>query len=255
MFLSVHIAEVNTGQAMASLRNKPEASAIEGCRYVETWMTAGFRKGTLPTLVITGSIMITAWDEDVHLERFLDHPTAKLYENGWRTKLEPARSIGQLPGLPELPRRERPTGDQPVAAITCGRVRANKFLPFIQAAGAAEREAASHPGFVEGLTLLRPPLIIGTFSLWRNATAMRQYTVGSYPGGHKEAMNKDKEQHFNHEMFFSRFVPYGSQGQWKGRNPLATLQSGDSGIPARERVGEAVGTVSRSGEPTDGYDV
>jgi hypothetical protein len=243
VFLSAHLAEVSTSKATAALRAKPDPAKIPGLRYAETWLTASLRSGILPSLTVSGIMLIAAWDDDEALDRFLSHPRAKLYENGWRVRLEPARSIGQLPGLPELPRQERPSGDGPVAAITIGRVRAGKLLPFVRAAGAAEREAAGHPGLIEGITLIRPPLVIGTFSLWRNAKEMRQYVTGSYPGGHSRAMDEDKKGQFHHEMFFSRYIPYASEGQWHGRNPLPGLEPAPVAVPA-PRSG---GLVSRAG--------
>jgi hypothetical protein len=232
VLLSAHIAEVSTGKAMTTMRSKPHPGRIPGMRYAQTWMTASLRSGMLPSLRITGVIMIAAWDDDEALDRFLDHPKARPYADGFRVRLQPARSIGQLPGLPELPRQERPIGDGPVAAFTTGRVRANRVLPFVKIAGAAEREAASHPGFLVGVNLLRPPLIIGTFTLWRSVKDMRSYAVGSYPGGHAKAVAADKEKQFNHEMFFSRYVPYAAEGQWHGRNPLPELEPAPVPVPA-----------------------
>jgi hypothetical protein len=224
MLLSAHIAEVGVAKAMRALLSKPDSSEIEGMRYAQTWLTAELRSGMLPSLTVTGVIMIAAWDDDESLDRFLHHKRAKPYEHGWRTRMRPARSIGVLAGLPDLPRQERPTGGHPVAALTMAKVRANRFLAFVKAAGAAEREAATHPGLLEGITLIRPPLVIGTFSLWRNAQDMRQYALGSYPGGHLAAIKTDRERQFHHEMSFSRHIPYAAEGRWKGRDPLATLQ-------------------------------
>ncbi|HST65103.1 MAG TPA: hypothetical protein VLM05_07925 [Mycobacteriales bacterium] len=232
MFLSAHIAEASTTRAAAALRSTPDPAKIPGMRYAQTWMTASLRTGMLPSLAISGMIMIAAWDEDEALDRFLDHPKARPYADGFRVRLEPARSIGQLPGLPELPRQERPIGDGPVAAFTTGRVRANRMLPFLKAAGAAERDAATHPGMIIGVNLIRPPLIIGTFSLWRSVKEMRQYTLGSYPGGHAKAVAADKEKQFNHEMFFSRYIPYAAEGQWHGSNPLPGLEPAPVALPA-----------------------
>lgn len=243
MFLSAHLAEVSTSKATAALRAKPDPARIPGLRYAETWLMASLRSGILPSVAVSGVMLIAAWDDDEALDRFLSHPRAKLYENGWRVRLAPARSIGQLPGLPELPRQERPTGDGPVVALTIGRVRANKMLPFTRAAGAAEREAAGHPGLIEGVTLLRPSLVNGTFSVWRNAKEMRQYVTGSYPGGHAKAMGKDKEGQYHHEMFFSRYIPYAAEGQWRGRNPLPGLEPAPVAVPAA-RSG---GVISRTG--------
>ncbi|TDD89632.1 hypothetical protein E1293_04565 [Actinomadura darangshiensis] len=223
MLLSAHIVQTGMGKALTAFRRPPDPGAVDGLRYARTYLTAELRKGMLPSLAITGVALIAAWDDDEYLDRFLYHRRARPYEDGWRVRMLPARSIGELPGLPDLPRRERPTGDLPVVAVTVGRVRANRFLRFVRAAGAAEREAAGHPGFVDGLTLLRPPLVIGTFSLWRNVRDMRQYVTGKYPGGHERAMKVDREHRLNHEMSFSRYVPYAAEGRWGASNPLDML--------------------------------
>lgn len=233
MILSAHIAEVGMAKAFRAFQSPPDPAAIDGLRFARSYLTAELRRGIFPSLKITGVALIAAWDDDESLDRFLSHRRAKPYANGWRVRLRPARSVGGLPGLPDLPRREQPTGDLPVAAFTVGRVRANRFLRFIKTAGAAERDAVGHPGFLDGITLMRPPLVIGTFSLWRNAHDMRQFAMGKYPGGHARAMRQDRAHQFNHEMFFSRHVPYAAEGKWRGVNPLDIPEySEGSGTPA-----------------------
>jgi hypothetical protein len=227
MLLSVHIAEVSARKAAAALRLTPEPDSVQGLRYAGSWLTVPLRKGLKPDLVPTGVLMFAAWDDDESLDKFLSHPRAAPYRDGWQTRMTPARSVGSLPGLPDMPRQEQPTGDRPVAAFTLGRLRASKLIPFYKTSTAAEREAQTHPGFIEGTGLFRPPLAAGTFSLWRNAREMRQYAVGSYPGGHKNAIAVDREGHFWNEMFFSRYLPCSSEGQWKGRNPLGELAAAD----------------------------
>jgi hypothetical protein len=224
MLLSVHIAEVSMRKAVAALRLNPEPDAVQGLRYARSWLTLPLRAGIMPEIVPTGVLMLAAWDDDESLDKFLSHPRAKPYRNGWRTRMTPVRSIGTLPGLLDLPRQEQPTEDQPVAAFTLGRLRGGKILPFLKTSGAAEREARTHPAFIEGVGLFRPPLGAGTFSLWRNAREMRQYALGTYPGGHRNAIAIDYERRFWHEMLFSRYLPYAAEGQWKGRNPLDELK-------------------------------
>jgi hypothetical protein len=224
MLLSVHIAEVSARKAAAALRLTPEPGSVQGLRYARSWLTLPLRAGMMPEMVPTGVLMLAAWDDDESLDKFLSHPRARPYRDGWRTRMIPARSIGTLPGLPDLPRQEQPAGDQPVAAFTLGRLRAGKIIPFLVTSGVAEREARSHPAFIEGVGLFRPPLAAGTFSLWRNVREMRRYALGTYPGGHKKAMAIDHERRFWHEMLFSRHLPYTAEGQWKGRNPLAELE-------------------------------
>lgn len=256
MFLSAHIAQVGYREAATALLRKPAPRSTPGLRYAESWLTTQLRSGLLPSLRPTGIAMIAAWDDDESFDRFVStHPYAGIFDGGFRMKMDPARSIGLLPGLPELPRQEKPTGDNPVAALTMATVRAGKFLPFAQAAGAAEREAAYHPGFLEGWNLLRPPLVVGTLTLWRDSAQMRDYVHGSRPGGHARAMDTDRRKQFHREMFFSRYIAYDARGQWKGRNPLATVNA-VAGYEAggRSRVLEATGTASRLSEPTERFE-
>lgn len=228
MLLSVHIAEVGFRKAVATIRRTPKPDSVQGLRFARAWAMMPLRMGMVPRIAVTGVLMLAAWDDDESLDKFLSHPRAKPYRHGWRTRMIPARSIGAMPGLEDLPRQERPTGDHPVAAVTRGRLRAGNLLPYFAAAAAAEREAQTHPAYIEGTTLFRLPLEIGTFTLWRNSREMLKYSIGNYPGGHKNAMVVERARPMMQEMFFSRHLPYSAEGQWKGRNPLAGLRPADS---------------------------
>lgn len=221
MILNIRLIECGRAAAVSALRHQVSPGRIDGLRYARTYLTAELRRGLLPSVDVTGAVLFTGWDDLEDAERFRDHPVARCFASGYEVSMQPARSIGQLPGLPELPRREIPVPDgSPVAAYTVAAVKASRFLPFLKAAGAAEREAASHPGFLDGISLIRPPLVIGTFSLWRSLAAMRDYALGAYPGGHMRAMEADRRRNFHSEMSFSRYIPVAAAGQWRGRDPL-----------------------------------
>ncbi|MBC3842798.1 spheroidene monooxygenase [Streptacidiphilus sp. 4-A2] len=223
--MSAHIVEVGAREAIAALRARPRVGAVEGMRYAETWLMSPLRTGLTPSTKVTGVALIAAWEDDESLDRFESHPLARVYQPGWRARFEPVRTVGAWPGLPDLPRQEQPTDDQPVAVLTMARLRLNKAGAFMMAAAPAEREALHHPAFLEGTSFLRPPNLVSTFTLWRTAREMRQYTVGSYPGGHVEAMRKHEEQVFHHETLFVRLRPYAVEGLWNGRNPLDTIEA------------------------------
>ena len=229
MILNVQLIECGPTAALNAYRRHLNPERIDGLRYARTFLTAELRRGILPSLAVTGAVLLTGWDDQECVDRFRDHPVARRFSGGYEVSLLPARSIGLLPGLPELPRREIQIPDgSPVAACTVGRVKASRFLPFLKAAAAAEREAAAHPGILDGISILRPPLVIGTFSLWRNVASMRDYVMGSYPGGHSRAVQADRREGFNSEMFFSRQIPLAASGTWRGRDPLAGLISSAS---------------------------
>lgn len=221
MILSAHIAEVGMRKALAALRSRPSPTAIDGLRWAETWLTSPLRTGLLPSTDVDGVALIAAWEDDAALERFTSHPLAEPYAKGWNARFEPIRTVGAWPSLPDLPRQERPVGEtEPVAVLTMARMRLTKFRSFVAAAGPAERDAARHPAFLEGASLLHPPNVVCTLTLWRSTKEMRQYTVGGYPGGHRDAMKKHDEKVFHHETVFVRLRPYQVEGTWKGRNPL-----------------------------------
>jgi len=253
MLLSVHLADLGIGPAIAALRSRPDPAAIDGLRYAETWLMTPLRTGLLPGMKVTGAALITAWDDDESLDRFGSHPSAWPYQRGWRARFEPVRTVGAWPPLPDLPRQERPTGDDPVAVLTIARMRLRRAGAFAAAAAAAEREARSHPAFLAGTSLMHPPNLISTFSLWRSAREMRQYTVGSYPGGHLRAMRAHEERVFHHETVFVRLRPYAVEGQWDGRNPLDGVrpQSAILGADAGTRAGDAVGALPGRGDDGD----
>ncbi|HTZ44766.1 MAG TPA: hypothetical protein VMB79_12965 [Jatrophihabitans sp.] len=224
MLLCVHIAEPGMRKSLGLLRAKPRPEKIDGLRYAETWLMSPFRTGLIPSTDVSGVAMVTAWESDDALDRFLDHPLAEPYADGWRARFEPVRTVGAWPWLPDLPRQERDTGDSPVAVLTMARMRLPKVPAFAAAAAPAEREAVRHPAYLGGASLMHPPSLIATLSLWRNVREMRQYTVGAYPGGHRDAMRKHDEQVFHHETVFVRLLPYAVEGQWNGSNPLDMLQ-------------------------------
>jgi hypothetical protein len=221
MILSFHIADIGAPRALKALRSRPDPAKIDGLRWAETWLTNPFRTGSLPRFLFGRSAMLAAWDDDDALDRFLGHRLARVYAGGWHVRLEPLRTIGAWPGLPDLPRQERPTAEGPVAVLTMARLRPARSPAFIRAAAAPEREALGHPGLIEGCGFLRPPGLVATFSLWRDAQQMRDYAAGSYPGGHARAVKQQDTHSFHHETVFTRMRPYGAEGQWNGRDPLA----------------------------------
>ncbi|WP_394428732.1 spheroidene monooxygenase [Streptomyces sp. SGAir0957] len=218
--MSLHLAEASPVQALRAVRSAPGPAELQGLRYAQTWLTSPLRAGALPSAKVTGVALIAAWDDERSLDRYLGHPSARVYREGWNARCEIVRTVGAWPGLPDLPRQEKPTDDDPVAVLTMARIRLHRWGPFAAAAGPAEREARRHPAFLAGTSLLRPPGSVATLSLWRTAREMRQYTVGSCPGGHAEAMRKHQEKEFHHETMFVRLRPYASEGRWGGRDPL-----------------------------------
>jgi hypothetical protein len=235
MIVSVHIASVGASAALAALRSPPEPSNVPGLSYAETTVTAPIGGGFLPMPRLNPVGLIAAWDDDGSLDEFSQsHPLGALLSGGWMTRLEPLRVSGAWSGMPDLPSRELPVeDDEPVAVLTLGRLRLRRAVPFLRSGAPAESEVVTEPALLAATGLARPPHLVSTFSLWRSAAAMRDYSYRKQ-GAHQAAVRSDRSRPFHHESAFVRFRPYASQGTWKGRDPLAGLVETEARLGGRQ---------------------
>lgn len=228
MIASVHLADIGKLETQRLLLRGLDQRRVPGMTYAEVVFAArlGSRSANRIPHPQPGRVgLIAGWDDDAALERFLGrHPFAARLAGGWHVRLEPLRCFGSWAGLDDgLPERALPVDDdEPVAALTLGRLRITRTFPFLRAALPAERDAAENPAVLAttGFGRFTPPRLVSTFSLWRSAAAMREYAFGP-AGSHQAAVRVDRVKHFHRESAFIRFRPYASQGSWDGRDPLA----------------------------------
>jgi hypothetical protein len=235
MIVSVHIADVGISRMPSALRQAPRPDGVPGLRYAETTITAA-QGGDRRLPVYSGRFgLIAAWDSDRGFDNFLrsDHPLSGRLTGGWHVRLEPLRVSGAWPAMAGLPDRQLPVeDDEPVAVLTLGRPRLTRLRPFLRSAGPAEEEVVAAPGLLASIGLARPPRLVSTFSLWRSAAEMRDYSYRD-AGAHMAAVRADRERPFHHESAFIRFRPYRSEGEWEGRDPLTDLLTASN--PAGQR--------------------
>jgi hypothetical protein len=222
--VSVHIADVRPREAAEVLLRPPKPGRVPGLTYAETTTTAALGEPLLPPRNVGRIGMIAAWESDAALDDFSrGHPLAEHLAGGWQVRLEPLRVFGGWAGMPGLPGRALPVdAEEPVAVLTLGRLRLRRIAAFRRSAAPAEAEAIASPALLAGTGLARLPRLVATFSLWRSATAMREYAAGA-GGTHRAAVQADRVRPFHHESAFVRFRPYASRGSWGGHDPLAEL--------------------------------
>ncbi len=225
MIVSVHLADVGRLQAQRLLLKGLSARRVPGMRYGEVVFAAqlGHR---LPRPKPGRVGLIAAWEDDLALDRFLGgHRLAEQLAGGWHARLEPIHCFGSWAGMEELKTASLPTGDEePVAALTLGRLRIARTRDFLRAARPTERDAVDNPAVaaITGFGRITPPRLVSTFTIWRSLAAMREYAFGK-DGSHQAAVKVDRAHPFHRESAFIRFRPYASEGTWDGRDPVAAL--------------------------------
>jgi len=224
LIVSVHIADIGWLRAPRVLLKRPRTASVPGLTYAEPVTTAPITSRMLPRPSPGRVGLIAAWEDDSAIDGFLaEHPLAQRLAPGWRVRLQPLRVFGSWAGMPDLPSRELAVeDDEPVVVLTLGRLRLSRALPFLRSAAAAERAAINDRAMVASTGLARPPHLVSTFSVWRDAAAMRRYAF-SQSGAHQAAVKADRRRPYHHESAFIRFRPYASEGTWDGCDPLAAL--------------------------------
>ena len=220
MIVSVHIAEQGVRRSLALLRKGRRPFDAPGLRYAEA---AGLTPlaARVPTLPPRATILISSWDDDDALDRFL----ASNPIDGYHVRMRPTRIVGAWPDMPGLPTEEEPMEpDEPAVVLTLGRPRLLRFPPFVRTSRAAERLAVQHPAMVAGTAAARLPRFVATFSIWRTVSEMRDYALGRPDPSHLNAIKADRANTFHHQEAFVRFRPYAEEGTWGGRQSLRTLK-------------------------------
>ena len=219
MIVSVHIAEGGVRRSLSLLRKGASPLEAPGLRYSEA---AGLvpLAGKGPPLPPRGTLLISSWEDDDALDRFLAaHPA-----DGYHVRMRPTRIVGAWPEMPGLPTEEEPMDpSEPAAVLTLGRPRLPRLIRFARTSRPAEKLAVNHPGLVKGTAAARLPRFVATFSIWRTVSEMRDYALGRPDPGHLDAIKVNRVTPFHHQDAFVRFRPYASSGTWNGSDPLAAL--------------------------------
>jgi hypothetical protein len=137
----------------------------------------------------------------------------------WQAVLRPLASRGTWSG-------RAPFGvtsaawDGPVAALTRARLAPRQIVTFWRAVPPVAADVSHRPGLCAAFGVGEAPLgVQGTFSLWRDAAALREY---AYQGAaHRDAIRQTAARRWYAEELFARFAVLSASGSLGGRDPLA----------------------------------
>lgn len=212
---------------LAVARDRRRLRRIDGARFVKVLGTAERFDGRSADL--TRWMILTAWtDADTARRASGNGPLAEWQRRSserWRAVLRPiaARGAWSRSTPFEVVEDEPGLGGSwtgPVAAVTRARLAPSKAAQFWRAVPGAAGDLSGRDGLRFALAVGEAPIgVQGTFSLWRDGAALREYAYRR--PAHRAVVKATREVGWYAEELFARFAVLETAGSIDGRDPAA----------------------------------
>ncbi len=204
-----------------SLRTLPDA------RFAKLLGTGRGRQMTA-SADLTRWALFAVWDDVASLHRFTHrHPIARRWRHAderYDLAMEPLGAHGSWDGVdPVAGAGAADTGGRgdagPVAVLTRATVRWRRVPTFLRAVPPVDHALDHADGLLATVGIGELPVgRQATFSLWRDAAAVRAFAYGD--AEHTTVIDRTRAEGWYGEEWFARFRPLEWSGTWGGVSPL-----------------------------------
>jgi len=203
--------------------DRPRLDRVGGLAF---WRLLGTGRGsdTGPGADLARSAVFAVWEDESDLDRFLEsHPIARRWDRAaesWHVRLNALGGHGRWRGVDPLDGLAKGDSSGHVAIVTRADVRRSAGRAFGHAAREVDTELHTAEGLIDVVGIGEAPIgRLATFSVWESIAAVR--TFAHTMPRHQEVIKQTRDGDWYSEEMFARFEPYGSTGEWDGRDPLA----------------------------------
>jgi heme-degrading monooxygenase HmoA len=201
---------------------------VPGLRFTRLLGT-GLGSSTAHGADLARTALFAVWDSPAALDAMEAGPLGarlrRTRERGgevWSVRLAPVAGHGRWGGhdvLGDLGPPVPADPGAPLAVLTRAVVRPAAWRRFAAVGPAVSDEVGRADGLLAVVGVGEAPVgLQATFSLWRDAAAVRAFARGPE---HRAVVRRTRRERWYGEELFARFAPLASSGTWDGRDPLA----------------------------------